>query len=194
MARKENPIQISQENEETATLAGGCFWCTEAIFQRLKGVKQVTSGYTGGEQKNPSYEQVSTGTTGHAEAVQIKYNPDIISYEKLLEIYFATHDPTTLNRQGADKGRQYRSAIYFHNHKQKKIAEKMIKDLNQKNIFPDPIVTELVASENFYPAETPLQNFYNKQPLYPYCTIIIDPKIKKLIRKFGKDVAEKYLK
>ena len=165
----------------TATLGGGCFWCTEAIFKRLKGVTSVVSGYAGGTMENPSYEKVSQGSTGYAEAIQIKFDPSIISYEKILEVFWATHDPTTLNRQGADVGTQYRSAIFYHDLKQKEIAEK-----SKQSSF----VTEIVPLDKFYKAEEYHQNFYEKNKSSPYCQIVINPKIQKLIEKFGKDVKE----
>lgn len=166
----------------TATLGGGCFWCTEAIFKRLKGVISVMSGYAGGsaEQNSiPSYENVSSGTTGYLEAIQTEFDPSIISYEKILEVFFATHDPTTLNRQGQDVGSQYRSAIFYHSQDQKKIAE----ELKQPSF-----VTEILPFDKFYKAEEYHQNFYDKNKSYPYCQIIIDPKIKKLIEEFKNDV------
>lgn len=176
---------------ETATLGGGCFWCTEAIFKRLKGVKSVMSGYaggSGGENSVPSYEQVSSGRTGHLEAIQIEFDPNIISYEKTLEVFFATHDPTTLNRQGQDVGTQYRSAIFYHSEDQKKIAEKIKSNIENSGMYKDPIVTEIVPFTNFYKAEEYHQNFYDKNKSYPYCQIIINPKIKKLLEEFKNDV------
>ncbi|MDO8583436.1 MAG: peptide-methionine (S)-S-oxide reductase MsrA [bacterium] len=161
---------------EIATLGGGCFWCTEAIFKRLKGVKSVISGYAGGEMENPSYDKVSTGTTNHAESIQIEFDPSIISYEKILEVFWATHDPTTLNRQGADIGTQYRSVIFYHSEEQKKIAEK----LKQPSF-----VTQIVPLDKFYKAEDYHQNFYEKNESSPYCQIVINPKIQKLVEKFN---------
>lgn len=161
----------------TATLAGGCFWCTEAIFKRLKGVTSVTPGYSGGSTLNPSYEDVATGTTGHAECVQIKFDPDIIAYAKLLEVFFKLHDPTTVNRQGADVGTQYRSVIFYHSGSQKRIAEKL--KSNIKNA-----VTEIVPYSNFYPAEESHQEYYEKNKNAGYCRIVIDPKIQKLYKVF----------
>ncbi|TSC88323.1 MAG: peptide-methionine (S)-S-oxide reductase [Microgenomates group bacterium Gr01-1014_7] len=165
---------------ETVTFGGGCFWCTEAIFKRLKGVKSVVSGYAGGTTENPTYMQVSSGNTGHAEAIQIKFDPEIISFEKLLEVFFATHDPTTLNQQGADVGTQYRSVIFYHNDSKKQIAEKKIKP---------SFVTQIEPYKNFYPAEDYHQNYYDRnKDQNPYCTLVIDPKIQKLMKDFKKDL------
>jgi len=166
---------------ETATLGGGCFWCTEAIFKRLKGVLSVVSGYSGGEMENTSYEKVSMGNTGHVEAIQIKFDPSTISYEKILEVFWATHDPTTLNRQGADVGTQYRSVIFYNSNKQKKIAEE-----SKQPSF----VTEIVPLDKFYKAEDYHQNFYDRNKSYPYCQIVINPKIQKLLAEFKKDVRQ----
>lgn len=176
---------------ETATFAGGCFWCTEAIFKRIKGVNKVESGYSGGDMENPSYEKVSSGETGHAEAIQITYDPKIISFEKLLEIFWATHDPTTLNRQGADAGTQYRSVIFYHDGKQKEIAEKSKKD--NEPYFKDGIVTEILPFEKFYKAEEYHQNYYDTyQSTNAYCSLVIDPKIQKLLTKFNSEVKDEY--
>jgi len=170
---------------ETATIAGGCFWCTEAIFQKLKGVMKVTSGYSGGHIENPTYEEVCSGQTGHAEALQIEFNPEKIQYETLLEIFFKLHNPTTLNQQDYDKGTEYRSAIFYHNDEQKKITEQVKEKLTQEKYYKDPIVTEITAFTNFYPAEESHQNFYENNPNSPYCRIIIDPKIRKLLSEFS---------
>jgi len=167
---------------ELSTLAGGCFWCTEAIFKRLKGVSRVTSGYSGGKMENPSYEAVSSGSTGHAEAIQIEFDPAVLSYEKLLEVFFKLHDPTTLNQQGADIGTQYRSVIFYHDENQKEVAEK-IKAAMQK-LYKDPIVTEIVPYSNFYSAEGYHQDYYAKNSQAGYCRIVIDPKITKLYKEF----------
>jgi peptide-methionine (S)-S-oxide reductase len=168
---------------ETATLAGGCFWCLEAVFQRLRGVESVVSGYMGGHMPNPDYKSVCTGATGHAEAVQIGFNPDEISFENLLEVFFAIHDPTTLNRQGNDKGTQYRSAIYYHTPEQKAAAEAAIKV--ESAHWPDAIVTEVTKAGTFYPAEGYHQNYYNGNGGQPYCQYVVAPKVKKAIEKFG---------
>ena len=162
---------------ELATLAGGCFWCTEAIFQRLKGVEKVISGYTGGRRENPTYEQICTGVTGHAEAIQISFDPEIISYEELLDVFFKTHDPTTLNRQGADEGTQYRSAIFYHTEEHKEIAEKV------KSQIKDA-VTEITPFTKFYEAESYHKDYFSRNQDAPYCQIVIDPKIQKLYKDF----------
>lgn len=169
-------------NLQSATLAGGCFWCTEAIFKRLKGVSEVMPGYTGGNVKNPTYQDVASGKTNHAEAIQIKFNPKIISFEKILEVFWALHDPTTPNRQGADTGTQYRSAIFYHNQTQKKIAEESKIKAQQK--FENPIVTEISQAKQFYPAEEEHKDFYEKNENPIYCQIVIDPKLTKLYKDF----------
>ncbi len=175
---------------ETATLAGGCFWCTEAIFKRLKGVKSVIPGYSGGNVENPTYEQVCMGTTGHAEAIQITFDSKIISFEKLLEVFFKLHDPTTLNQQGNDVGTQYRSAIFYHNDDQKQAALKVKEKIEKSKIYSNPIVTEIVPFKNFYKAENYHQNYYDANRTQPYCQIVIDPKIKKLYEEFGDTLKE----
>ena len=176
---------MNSENLELATLAGGCFWCTEAVFQRLKGVEEVLSGFTGGNIKNPAYREIITGRTGHAEAIQIRFNPTIISFQELLYVFFATHDPTTLNRQQNDVGTQYRSAVFYHSEKQREIAEEVIQELEEKEIFQNKIVTEISAVKDFYIAEKEHQDFYNQHRQQPYCQFIIDPKIKKLTEVFA---------
>lgn len=173
---------------EKATLASGCFWCTEAIFKRLKGVKEVVSGFSGGNLKNPTYEQVCSGTTGHAEVIQITFDPKIISYEKLLEVFFALHDPTTLNRQGNDIGTQYRSAIFYHSLDQEKSAQKIKSKVEKEKMYKDPIVTQIVPFKNFYKAENYHQNYYEANKSQPYCHLIIDPKISKLYKDFRDQV------
>jgi peptide-methionine (S)-S-oxide reductase len=180
------------ERLHAATLAGGCFWCTEAIFKRLKGVERVTPGYSGGFVERPSYEQVSTGETGHAEAVQIEFDPAVISYEQLLDVYFHLHDPTTPNRQGADIGPQYRSAIFYHDDEQRKIAEKTKERMEKSRMYRDPIVTEVVPFEQFYPAESYHENYYETHKLNPYCRIVIDPKITKLYKEYKEVIKEEY--
>ncbi|MBI5151778.1 MAG: peptide-methionine (S)-S-oxide reductase MsrA [Candidatus Pacebacteria bacterium] len=177
---------------ETATLAGGCFWCTEAIFTRLRGVTSVLPGYTGGLTKNPTYDQVCDGQTGHAEAIQVMFDPDQIPYEKILEIFWHTHNPTTRNQQGNDVGTQYRSAIFYHNEKQKEIAETSKKELAEAKIFSDPIVTEIVPYTVFYPAEQYHKNYFEKHSDAPYCSVTIHPKVKKLLEKYGDVVKEEY--
>lgn len=175
-----------------ATFGGGCFWCTEAVFKRLKGVSKVISGYSGGKRPKPSYQQVSTGATGHAESVQITFDPTVIPYDRLLDVFFTTHDPTTMNRQGEDSGTQYRSVIFYHDEFQKKTAEKKIKTLEESHEYKNPVVTQILPFEEFYTAEEYHQNYYDSNPLYPYCKVVIDPKIRKLLEKFGKDVKEEY--
>ena len=177
---------------ETATLANGCFWCTEAIFKRLKGVIFVNSGYAGGKVENPSYEQVCQGTTGHAESLQIEFDPKIISFDKILEVFWHTHDPTTLNRQGNDVGTQYRSAIFYHNEKQKTDALKSKENLEKEGYYKDPIVTEITPFTNFYKAENYHKDYYDRNKEYPYCKFVIDPKIKKLMEKYGSVVKDEY--
>jgi len=168
---------------ETAYIAGGCFWCTEAIFQRLKGVEELTSGYIGGTVKNPTYREVCSGRTGHAEGVKILFYPQIISYRTLLTVFFATHDPTTLNRQGNDVGTQYRSSIFYVNNEQKTVAEKLISEL-QKSIFDNPIVTDLIEEMPFYNAEKEHHNYFNDHNEQPYCSYVINPKIQKLKQNY----------
>lgn len=170
---------------ETAIVANGCFWCTEAIFQLLEGVESVTSGYTGGTIKNPSYKEITTGTTGHAEAIKIEFNPSVISYEELLKVFFSTHDPTTLNRQGYDKGTQYRSAIFYISDSQKQTAETLIKALSEAQVFNDPIVTEITKLSTFYKAEGYHQNYYNNNKTQGYCVAVINPKLEKFIKNYG---------
>jgi peptide-methionine (S)-S-oxide reductase len=173
---------------EIATFAGGCFWCTEAVFKRLKGVISVISGYTGGKRENPTYEQVVTGVTGHAESIQVTFDPSIISYETLLDVFFATHDPTTLNQQDYDRGAEYRSAVFYHSPEQKQAVEKKIKELVSQRKYIDPIVTQITPFESFYKAEDHHQNFYDNNRDYPYCRVIIDPKITKLLSQFKSQV------
>jgi peptide-methionine (S)-S-oxide reductase len=176
-------------NLETAIFAGGCFWCTEAIFKRLKGVEQVISGYTGGKTGNPTYEEVSSGNTGHAEAIKIIFDPEIISYEQLVEIFLKLHDPTTLNRQGADVGEQYKSAIFYHDENQRETAEKTIARFEKEKVYSDPIITEISREKEFYPAEEYHQSYYeNNRDSNPYCRIVIDPKIQKLYRDFSANI------
>jgi peptide-methionine (S)-S-oxide reductase len=173
------------ENRETATLAGGCFWCTEAVFTRLKGVELVVPGYAGGQTANPTYRDVCTGTTGHAEAVQVTYDPEMITFADLLEVFWRTHDPTTLNRQGADTGTQYRSAIFCHDDRQREIALRSKEAAEAARIWPAPIVTEIVPFSVFYPAEEYHRNYYYYNRMQGYCVMVIDPKIRKLQKDFG---------
>lgn len=170
---------------ELATFAAGCFWCVEAVFRELKGVEKVTSGYSGGTVPNPTYEQVCAGTTGHAEAIQLVFDPAVIRYEELLEIFWKTHDPTTLNRQGNDVGTQYRSAIFYHSDEQRRAAEKSKAALAAAGYYRNPIVTEIAGYADFYPAEPYHQDYYLTNPTQPYCRVIIAPKVDKFRREFG---------
>ena len=170
---------LENEKQEIATLAGGCFWCLEAVFKDLRGVEKVESGYTGGSLPNPTYYQVCEGTTGHAEVVQITFDPEVASFKDLLQVFFTIHDPTTLNRQGADVGTQYRSAIFYHSPEQKNIAERVIEELNQAEIYDDPIVTEVTPLTEFYKAEDYHQQYYEQNPNQPYCQAVIAPKVSK---------------
>lgn len=178
-------VNINSLKTNTATFGTGCFWCTEAIFEQLNGVLQVTSGYSGGYVKNPSYKEVSTGQTGHAECVQVVYDPLIISYDELLEVFWQVHDPTTLNRQGADVGTQYRSAIFYHNENQKQRAEYFKTELNKNGAYPNPIVTEIAPFKEFYKAEDYHQEyFFNNKNSNPYCVVVIRPKLEKFQKVF----------
>ena len=168
------------KNTEVATMGSGCFWCSEAIFSQLKGVEKVESGYSGGRSAHPSYQDVCSGTTGHAETVQVTFDSNVISYEDILHIFFTTHDPTTLNRQGGDVGTQYRSVIFYHNDKQRETAQRIIKELNGSKVWKNPIVTELSPFKAFYKAEDYHQEFYERNRNYPYCQVVIEPKIAKL--------------
>jgi peptide-methionine (S)-S-oxide reductase len=174
----------SDKNLEVATLAAGCFWCTEAAFSIIKGIERIEPGYTGGALPDPSYEQVSTGTTGHAEAAQIFFDSSVISFKEILEIFFSIHDPTSLNRQGADVGTQYRSAIFYGSEEQKKTAVEVIAELNGEGIWNKPIVTTVDPMKVFYKAETYHKDYYKKHPKEPYCQVVIAPKIAKLQAKF----------
>lgn len=185
LTKKSKENLMNSDKYEIVTFGEGCFWCSEAIFQRVRGVLKVESGYSGGSVPNPTYEAVCTGKTGHAEVVQITFDPKIISFQELLEIFFSTHDPTTLNRQGADVGTQYRSVIFYHNEEQKKIAEEMIKKLNESKIWDSPIVTEVSKFKNFYKAEDYHQNYYNNNQFQPYCNFVISPKLEKLKKYFS---------
>lgn len=169
-----------QDKLKTAVFGGGCFWCIEAVFERIKGVVSVTSGYAGGETENPNYTDVCSGTTGHAEVVKIEYDPSIIGYEELLEVFWKAHDPTTLNRQGADVGTQYRSIILSADREQREIAEKSKKELEKAGIFKDPVITEIKELEKFYPAEDYHQDYYQNNSSAGYCRVVISPKLKKL--------------
>ena len=188
---KANMNQVNDSKVETATFGSGCFWCTEAIFERVKGVTSVVSGYAGGKVDNPSYEEVCTGKTGHAEVIQIKFDSAVVSYDELLEIFWKTHDPTTLNRQGADVGTQYRSVIFYHNDEQKEKAESYKTELNKAKIWEDPIVTEISPLKNFYSAEKYHQDYYEQNPNQGYCSFVITPKIEKFEKVF-KDKLKAY--
>lgn len=169
---------------ETATLAGGCFWCVEAVFDELRGVESVVSGYIGGQRPHPTYQQVCTGATGHAEAIEIKFDPSVVSFRELLEVFFTVHDPTTLNRQGADVGTQYRSAIFYHTPEQREIAEQVIAELNAEKIWDAPIVTELAPASEFYAAEDYHQEYFQNNAGQPYCRAVVAPKVAKFRQKF----------
>jgi peptide-methionine (S)-S-oxide reductase len=175
---------INTQGLEKATFGNGCFWCTEAIFLNVNGVAKVESGYTGGRVKNPTYKEVCSGLTGHAEAIQIWFDPKVVSYEELLEVFWQTHDPTTLNRQGADVGTQYRSAVFYHNDEQKRLAEFYKKKLEDAKAFDDPIVTEITPASEFYKAEDYHQNYYALNSSAPYCTYVIQPKLEKFKKVF----------
>ena len=183
---------MNNNETEIATLANGCFWCTEAIFKKIKGVKSILPGYAGGTLKNPSYEQVCTGRSGHAESIQIEFDPNVITFEKILDIFWRSHDPTTLNRQGNDVGTQYRSAIFYHDERQKQIAEKSKTNLEKENVYKDPIVTEITPFTNFFVAEDYHIDYYEKHKDAPYCTFVINPKLHKLIQNHRNDVKEEY--
>jgi peptide-methionine (S)-S-oxide reductase len=182
----------SNDRIETATVANGCFWCSEAIFNRIKGIKSVLPGYAGGVIENPTYEEVCSGSTGHAESIQIEFDPRVISFERILDIFWLTHDPTTLNRQGNDIGTQYRSSIFYHDEKQGRLAEKSKKEIEKNGIYKDPIVTEIVPFKNFYVAEDYHKNYYDTHLDAPYCNFVIDPKIHKLFQKHEELIKTEY--
>jgi peptide-methionine (S)-S-oxide reductase len=190
-AQKAKPAEKKMENQvvnksglETATFGSGCFWCTEAIFLNVDGVVSVVSGYTGGKVKNPTYKEVCSGLTGHAEVVQLTYNPAIVTYDELLEFFWKTHDPTTLNRQGNDEGTQYRSVVYYHTDEQKRLAEHYRKKLNESGVYNAPIITEISPAVTFYKAEDYHQNYYNLNSSAPYCSYVIQPKLEKFRKVF----------
>lgn len=176
---------------QTAVFGGGCFWCTEAVFKMLKGVSLVLPGYSGGATKNPTYEQVSSGNTGHAECTKVVFNPSEIAYRDLLTVFFGSHDPTTLNRQGADVGTQYRSVIFYTNEDQKKVAEEFIKQINESSQFGKPVVTELLPLNEFYEAENYHKDYYERNKDAPYCEIVINPKLEKVVKEFGELLNDK---
>lgn len=175
---------MENKNLETATLAAGCFWCVEAVFDDLKGVEDVVSGYSGGHTENPTYREVCSETTGHAEVIQIKFDPQVISYKEILQVFFSVHDPTTLNRQGNDVGSSYRSAIFYHDEEQKRIAEEVIREVTEEGVYDDPIVTEVKAFDKFYPAEDYHQEYFANNPNQPYCAAVVAPKVAKFRQKF----------
>lgn len=192
-------VSVSQENkindqkhmkEELATFGGGCFWCTEAVFEEVSGVIDVVSGYAGGSVVNPSYKEVCTGRTGHAEVVQVRFNPEVISYREILVIFFKTHNPTTLNRQGADVGTQYRSVIFYHSDEQKKIAEQLITELNDSGLYDSPVVTQVQKFQHFYLAEEYHQDYFRKNPDQAYCSAVIRPKMNKFRKEFSSKLKE----
>ena len=175
---------MNTTNLRTATLAGGCFWCLEAVYDEIRGVHSVESGYAGGQVDKPSYREVCNGTTGHAEVVQVHFDPSVVTYRDLLSVFFVIHDPTTLNRQGADIGTQYRSAIFYHDDEQKKIAEEVIKDLTDQKLFDRPIVTEVTKLDKFYVAEDYHQEYFARNPYQPYCMAVVAPKVSKFRKHF----------
>lgn len=175
---------MKSPSAETATLAGGCFWCLEAVYENLKGVESVVSGYAGGKRPNPSYEQVCSGATGHAEVVRITFDPAVVSYRELLEVFFTIHDPTTLNRQGADAGTQYRSAIFYHDETQKRAAESVVTELSAQGLWTDPVVTEILPAPAFYPAEDYHQHYFARNPTQGYCNAVVAPKVAKFRKQF----------
>lgn len=182
--RLKTEVSVSMSDLELATLGGGCFWCTEAVFSELNGVVKVEPGYSGGAAPNPTYQEVCTGRTGHAETIQITYDPKIITYKELLQIFFTTHDPTTLNRQGADVGTQYRSIIFYHTAEQKQIAADVIREIESKGVWDKPIVTELKPLQVFYKAEDYHQEYFKRNPTQAYCQIVIAPKVAKLRKQY----------
>lgn len=190
----ETMLTDSTMNLSIATFGAGCFWCVEAVFQRLRGVEKVTSGYAGGTKKNPTYDEVCEGNTGHVEVCRIFYDSEIISYEELAEVFFTTHDPTTLNRQGNDAGTQYRSAIFFETDEQKEIAMRIKEKFEAEEVFDNPIVTEITKLGDFYPAENYHQNYYNNNAYQPYCMFVINPKIEKLKKKYRTKLKPEALK
>lgn len=175
---------MNENAMETATLGGGCFWCLEAVYQQITGVQSVVSGYAGGHVDNPSYNAVCSGTTGHAEVVQITFDPDVVRYQDLLEVFFTIHDPTTLNRQGNDVGTQYRSIVFYHSEEQRLTARRVMMELSQGQIWKDPIVTRLEPFEQFFPAESYHQEYYRQNPNQPYCQVVVEPKVAKARKAF----------
>ncbi len=185
-------LTFAMESErEKATLGGGCFWCTEAVFSRLQGVKSVVPGYSGGDVKNPSYQEVCTGNTGHAEVIQIQFDPQVISFAEILDVFFQVHDPTTLNRQGADVGIQYRSVIFYHSAMQKEIAETVIRRMVEEKLYAAPVVTALNEFKAFYPAEDYHRNYFSRNPGQPYCSFVVAPKVEKFEKLFKDKLIKK---
>lgn len=177
-------FNMDDKNLETATLAAGCFWCVEAVFDDLRGVEDVVSGYSGGHADNPNYQQVCSGTTGHAEVIQVRFDPSEVSFREILQVFFTVHDPTTMNRQGNDVGTQYRSAIFYHSDEQKRVAEEVIREIADAGIYDDPIVTEIVPFDKFWPAENYHQEYFSNNPNQPYCTAVVAPKVAKFRKNF----------
>jgi peptide-methionine (S)-S-oxide reductase len=177
-------MTAEHKNPEIATLGGGCFWCLEAVYEQLHGIKKVVSGYSGGEKPNPTYREICTGRTGHAEVVQLHFDPQVVSFRQVLEVFFTIHDPTTRNRQGADVGTQYRSVIFYHSPEQQATAQEVINEFQEKKIWNDPIVTEVTAFEAFYPAEDYHQEYYRNNTAQPYCQVVIAPKVAKFRKEF----------
>jgi peptide-methionine (S)-S-oxide reductase len=175
---------IGSSRTEVATLGGGCFWCLEAVYEELRGVEKVESGYAGGAVPNPTYRQVCTGTTGHAEVVKVTFDPEIVSFREILEVFFTIHDPTTLNRQGADVGTQYRSVIFYHDEEQKRVAEEIIAELEARHLWDDPIVTQVAPFDTFYVAEGYHQGYYRNNAYQPYCRVVIAPKVAKFRKEY----------
>jgi len=187
-----NSYCMNAQDKAVATFGGGCFWCTEAVYAQMEGVDKVVSGYSGGKVNNPTYKEVCSGLTGHAEVVQITYDAQVVSFEDLLEVFFATHDPTTLNSQGADVGTQYRSAIFYHSEEQKRKAELIIAELNKQGAFDTPIVTEVTAFDRFYEAENYHQDYFANNPNQPYCRMVVNPKVKKFKKMFEDKLKSTY--
>ncbi len=180
----DNVSANTEINTEIATLGGGCFWCVEAVFNQLQGVKKAISGYEGGDVPNPSYQQICTGSTGHAEVVEVHFDPNVVSFADILRVFFTVHDPTTLNRQGADVGTQYRSVIFYHSDAQKQTAREVIDEIEGKNLYPNKIVTELAPHDTFYPAEDYHQEYYQNNRAQPYCQFVIAPKVAKFRKEY----------
>jgi peptide-methionine (S)-S-oxide reductase len=184
MSREENQTTNAPQDREIATLGGGCFWCVEAVFDELRGVERVESGYAGGARANPSYREVCSGTTGHAEVVQVTFDPSVISFKEILEVFFTAHDPTTLNRQGGDVGTQYRSVIFYHDEEQKRVAKQVIDEINAAKIYDAPVVTEVAPLTEFYIAEDYHQEYFSQNAGEPYCRVVIAPKVSKFRERF----------